>query len=87
MAEYAAIWDDSGRTGARVFFADEGHFRAEAVLRGKWVLRGESALVDSTSPKYGEKASYYSAVFLETGEVEWVELEDNSNSGTSVAFL
>ena len=45
------------------------------------------ALVDSTSPRYGEKASYYSAVCLETGEVEWMELEGNSNSGTSAAFL
>ena len=44
-------------------------------------------MVDSTSPKYGEKASYYSAVCLETGEVEWLDLEGNSNSGTSVAFL
>ena len=42
---------------------------------------------NSTSPRYGEKASYYSAVCLETGEVEWLELEGNSNSGTSVAFL
>ena len=36
--------------------------------------------MDSTSPRYGEKASYYSAVCLETGEVEWMELEGNSNS-------
>ena len=43
--------------------------------------------MDSTSPRYGEKASYYSAVCLETGEVEWMELEGNSNSGTSAAFL
>ena len=42
-------------------------------------------MVDSTSPKYGEKASYYSAVYLETGEVEWMELE--GNSGSPVAFL
>ena len=48
--------------------------------------RGQ-ALVDSTSPRYGEKASYHSAVCLETGEVEWMELEGNSNSGTSAAFL
>ena len=42
----------------------------------------------STSPRYGEKASYYySAVCLETGEVDWMELDGNSNSGTSVAFL
>ena len=44
-------------------------------------------MVDSTSPRYGEKASYYSVVFLETGEVEWMELEGNSNAGTSAAFL
>ena len=44
-------------------------------------------MVESTSPRYGEKASYYSAVCLETGEVEWMELEGNSNSGTSAAFL
>ena len=44
-------------------------------------------MVDSTSPQYGEKASYYSAVCLETGEMEWMELEGNSNSGTSVDFL
>ena len=44
-------------------------------------------MVDSTSPSYGEKASHYSAVCLETGEAEWMELEGNSNSGASVAFL
>ena len=48
--------------------------------------RGQ-ALVDSTSPRYGEKAGYYSAVCLETGEVEWMDLEGNSNAGTSAAFL
>ena len=43
--------------------------------------------MDSSSPRYGEKASCYSAVCLETGEVEWMELDGNSNSGTSAAFL
>ena len=43
--------------------------------------------MDSTSPRYGEKANYYSAVCLETGEVEWMELQGNSNAGTSVDFL
>ena len=47
--------------------------RADAELRGRWVLRGEPALVNSSSPRYGEKASYYSAVCLETGEVEWMD--------------
>ena len=87
VAEYAVLREVAQRTEARIFFADEAHFRADAELRGKWVLRGEPALVDSSSPQYGEKASYYSAVCLETGEVEWMELEGNSNSGTSVAFL
>ena len=87
VAEYAILTEVAQRTGARIFFAYEAHFRADAELRGKWVLKGKPALVDSTSPRYGEKASYYSAVCLETGEVEWMELEGNSNSGTSVAFL
>ena len=47
--------------------------------------RGQ-ALVDSSSLRYGEKASYYSAVCLETDEVEWMELDGNSNSGTSAGF-
>ena len=64
VVEYAALREEAGRTGARILFADEAHFRADAELRGKWVLRGEPALVDSTSPRYGEKASYYSAVCL-----------------------
>jgi transposase len=44
-------------------------------------------LVDSTSPRWGEKASYYSAVCLETGEVEVMELDGNSNAETSTRFL
>ena len=43
--------------------------------------------MDSTSPRWGEKASYYSAVCLETGEVEVMEVEGNSSAVTSVAFL
>ena len=87
VAEYAALSEEAQRTGARIFFADEAHFRADAELRGKWVLKGEPALVGSTSPRRGEKDSYYSAVCLETGEVEWMELDGNSNAGTSAAFL
>ena len=70
VAEYAALWEEAQGTEARIFFADEAHFRAGAELRGKWVLKGKPSLVDSNSPRYGEKASYYSAVCLETGEVE-----------------
>ena len=49
--------------------------------------RPASAGVDSTSPRWGEKASYYSAVCLETGEVEAMELAGNSTAQTSAAFL
>ena len=100
VAEYATLSDEAWRTGAKIFFADEAHFRADAELRGKWVLKGEPA------PRFHEgrlwwtrparamakrpattRPSYYSAVCLETGEVEWMDLEGNSNSGTSAAFL
>ena len=81
VAEYAALWNEAYRSGAKIFFADEAHFRADAELRGKWVLRGEPALVDSSSPRYGEKASYYSAVCLETGEVEWMDASAGSAGG------
>ena len=87
VAAYAALREEAVGSGAKIFFADEAHFRADAELRGRWVLWGEPALVNSSSPWYGEKASYYSAVCLETGEVEWMDLEGNSNSGTSAAFL
>ena len=87
VVEYAALREEVGRTGGKIFFTGEAHFRADAELRGKWVLKGEPALVESSSPRYGEKASYYSAVCLETGEVEWMDLDGNSNSGTSSAFL
>ena len=39
VAEYAALWDEAHRSGAKIFFADEAHFRADAELRGKWVLQ------------------------------------------------
>ena len=76
VAEYAAL-AAARPTGAKLFFADEAHFQADAGLRGKWVLKGEPALLDSTSPRCGEQASYYSAVCLETGEVAVMELEGN----------
>jgi len=74
-------------TGATIFFVDEAHFRADGDLHGKWVLKGRPALVDSTCPRWGEKASYYSAVCLETGETEHMELTGTSSSATSAAFL
>lgn len=74
VTEYAALLAEARTTGAQVFFADEAHFRADGGLRGKWVLKGQPALADSTCPRWGEKASYYSAVCLETGEMEHMDL-------------
>lgn len=87
VAEYRALVTDAARRGARIFFADEAHCRADGDLRGMWVQRGEEALVESTSPKYGEKASYYAAVCLETGEVSAAQLQDTSSAETSKSFL
>jgi transposase len=87
VAAYAALRKDAQKDGAKVFFVDEAHFRADAELRAKWVLRGEPALVDSTSPRRGEKATYYSGVCLETGEVEAMPVEGNTNAQTTVTFL
>ena len=87
MREYAALRAEAQVSGAKIFFVDEAHFRADVELRSQWVLRGEPALVDSTSPRFGEKATYYSAVCLETGEVLAMPVEGNTNAETSVAFL
>ncbi len=84
---YRALLADATARGARIFFADEAHFRADGDLRGLWVRRGTAALVPSTSPGRGAKASYYGAVCLETGEVCAVQLEGTSTAKTSVAFL
>ena len=87
VLQYRQIRKEAQKSGAKIFFVDEAHFRADADLRGKWVLKGEAALVDSTSPRWGEKACYYSGVCLETGEVEAMEIAGNSNAETSTAFL
>ena len=87
IIQYSQIREEAERIGAKIFFVDEAHFRADADLRGKWVLKGEPALVDSTSPGWGEKACYYSGVCLESGEVEAMEIAGNSNAETSTAFL
>jgi transposase len=87
VAGYAALRVEAQARGAKIFFVDEAHFRADVELRAKWVLRGEPALVDTSSPKYGEKATYYSAVCLETGEVDAWPVDSNTNAATSVVFL
>jgi transposase len=87
VAAYVTLRQEAQIQGAKIFFVDEAHFRADVDLRAKWVLRGEPALVDTSSPKFGEKATYYSAVCLETGEVEAMPVQGNTNAATSVQFL
>jgi transposase len=87
VGEYAARRRAARATGTKHLFVDEAHFSADADLRGRWVLKGEPALVDSTSPRWGEKASYYGAVCVETGEVTAMPLDGNSSAATSAAFL
>jgi transposase len=87
VTRYATLRQEAQTSGAKHFFVDEAHFYADVDLHGKWVLKGTPAVVDSTSPRYGEKASYYSAVCLETGEVEAMPLEGNSSAETSATFL
>ena len=87
VKEYAVLRAEALLSGAKIFFVDEAHFRADVELRSQWVLRGEPALVDSTSPRLGEKATYYSAICLETGEVLAMPVEGNTTAETSVAFL
>ncbi len=84
---YVAVCQEAERLGVKIFFVDDAHFRADADLRGLWVLKGEPALVDSTSPRLGEKVTYYSAVCLETGEVEEMEVTETCTAETSAAFL
>lgn len=87
VAAYAALRVEAQTTGAKIIFVDEAHFRADVELRAKWMLRGEPAFADSTSPKFGEKATYYSGVCLETGEVDTMTVAENCTAETSAAFL
>ena len=87
VAVYAGLRVEAEATGAKIFFVDEAHFRADVELRAKWVLRGEPALADSTSPRLGEKATYYSGICLKTGEVESMVVTGNCTADTSTAFL
>jgi hypothetical protein len=87
VALYHNLSAEALANNARIFFVDEAHFRADVDLRGKWVLKGQPAMVGSTSPSLGEKATYYSGVCMETGEVESMEVSENCTAETSVAFL
>ena len=55
VAEYAALLREAQAAGAKIFFVDEAHFRADGDLHGKWVPKGQPALVDSTCPRWGSR--------------------------------
>jgi transposase len=87
VSEYQTLRQEAEASRARIFFVDEAHFRADVDVRQMWVQRGEPALVDSTSPRLGEKATYYSAICLETGEVDAMAVDETCTAETTVAFL
>ena len=62
VAGYGASRFEAQTTETMIIFVDEAHFRADVDVRAKWVLRGEPAFADSTSPGLGERATYYSGV-------------------------
>ena len=55
VAAYAALLAEAQQVGAKVFFADEAHFRADADLRGKWVLKGDPGAARLEQPPVGRK--------------------------------
>jgi transposase len=87
VQDYVTLTTAAAQSGAKHRVVDEAHFRADADLRGKWVQRGQPALVDSPSPRRAEKVTYSSAVCLETGEVEALALDGYSSTEASVALL
>lgn len=58
VRDYAQLQREAQASGALLVFVDEAHFYADADRHGLWVRRGEPALIDSTSPRYGEKAAF-----------------------------
>ena len=64
-----------------------GSFQAGHRAAGQVDAQGRVTSGGLDQPALLRKGQLLLAVCLETGEVEWMELEDNSNPGTSAAFL
>lgn len=76
----AKVVADAEHAGASILLVDDAHFRADAELAWQWTPRGTPALVPSTSPLRAEKAAHYSAVCLETGTLDVMELVGTSSA-------
>lgn len=87
IEQYAAVPAEAQGTGAKISFADEAHFRADADLHEQWVRKGQPALVDSPCPRWGEKAGHCAALCLAAGETEYPELAGASSAAAGAAFL
>ena len=83
-AEYAALWDEAGRTGGKIFLADEAHFRADAELQGKWVLKGEPT---PQSPELGDRrlGRYTERVLLSVSTAQWILYRRSAEDGRGLA--
>jgi len=55
VGEYVVLRSGDQAATAKIFFVDEVHFRADVELRSQWMLLGEPALVDRSSPRMGGK--------------------------------
>ena len=73
--------------GAKVFCVDEAHFRADADLRGKMGAQRRASPGGLDQPALGRKGQLLFGGVPGNRRVEWLELEGNSNSATSAAFL
>ena len=85
VTEYAALSEEAQRSGTKIFFADEAHFRADAELRGKWVP-GRGGFGGLEARAMAKRPATTRQCVWRPGRLEWME-QGNSNSGTSAAFL
>ena len=66
---------------------DEAHFRADADLRGKWVLRGEPALVDRPAPGWARRPPTTRRSAWRVARWRRWRWTENCTAETSAAFL
>jgi len=77
------------RAKATLFGQCPANLGKDHVIRTPFPVQpgGTPDLVDSTSPQLGEKATYDSAVCLETGKTSSMSVQTNCTAATWVAFL